>query len=88
MTEGSANGRHDVIVVGGGQAGLAIGYFLARQGRDFTILEAAAEPARGVARALGLAQAVHARPATTPCRGSPSRATPTATRAGTRSSTT
>jgi putative flavoprotein involved in K+ transport len=37
--------RHDVIVVGGGQAGLAIGYFLAQEGRDFTILEAAAEPA-------------------------------------------
>jgi putative flavoprotein involved in K+ transport len=37
--------RHDVIVVGGGQAGLAIGYFLAQQGRDFTILDAAAEPA-------------------------------------------
>ncbi|MGH3453756.1 MAG: FAD-dependent oxidoreductase [Nocardioidaceae bacterium] len=36
---------HDVIVVGGGQAGLALGYFLSRQGRDFTILEAAAEPA-------------------------------------------
>ncbi len=38
-------GRHEVIVVGGGQAGLSIGYFLARQGRDFTILEAADEPA-------------------------------------------
>jgi putative flavoprotein involved in K+ transport len=37
--------RHDVVVVGGGQAGLAIGYFLAQQGRDFTILEAADEPA-------------------------------------------
>jgi putative flavoprotein involved in K+ transport len=37
--------RHDVIVVGGGQAGLAIGYFLARRGSDFTILEAAPEPA-------------------------------------------
>jgi ribulose 1,5-bisphosphate synthetase/thiazole synthase len=37
--------RRDVIVVGGGQAGLAVGYFLAQQGRDFTILEAAAEPA-------------------------------------------
>jgi putative flavoprotein involved in K+ transport len=34
-----------VIVVGGGQAGLAIGYFLAQQGRRFAILEAAAEPA-------------------------------------------
>jgi putative flavoprotein involved in K+ transport len=36
---------HDVIVVGGGQAGLAIGHFVARQGRRFTILEAGAEPA-------------------------------------------
>lgn len=36
--------RHEVIVVGGGQAGLAIGYFLSRDGRDFTILEAAEEP--------------------------------------------
>jgi putative flavoprotein involved in K+ transport len=45
MSETSANRRHDVIVVGGGQAGLAIGYFLTQQRRDFTILEAAAEPA-------------------------------------------
>jgi putative flavoprotein involved in K+ transport len=37
--------RREVVVVGGGQAGLAIGYFLAQQGRHFTILEAAAEPA-------------------------------------------
>jgi putative flavoprotein involved in K+ transport len=37
--------HHDVVVVGGGQAGLALGYFLAQQGRDFTILEAAGEPA-------------------------------------------
>ncbi|MEA2426715.1 MAG: putative flavoprotein involved in transport [Thermoleophilaceae bacterium] len=37
--------RRDVIVVGGGQAGLAIGFFLAKQGRSFTILEAAGEPA-------------------------------------------
>jgi putative flavoprotein involved in K+ transport len=33
--------RFDVVVIGGGQAGLAIGYFLAREGRRFTILEAA-----------------------------------------------
>ena len=31
----------EVVVVGGGQAGLAIGFFLARQGRRFLILEAA-----------------------------------------------
>src|SRR3954453_11361307 len=37
--------RRDVVVVGGGQAGLAVGYFLAQQGRHFTILEAADTPA-------------------------------------------
>jgi putative flavoprotein involved in K+ transport len=37
--------KHEVVVVGGGQAGLAIGHFLAQQGRDFAILEAAEEPA-------------------------------------------
>jgi putative flavoprotein involved in K+ transport len=39
------SGRREVIVVGGGQAGLAIGYYLAQQGRHFTILEAADAPA-------------------------------------------
>ena len=33
--------RFEVVVIGAGQAGLAIGYFLARQGRRFVILEAA-----------------------------------------------
>jgi putative flavoprotein involved in K+ transport len=33
------------VVVGGGQAGLAVGYLLSQQGRHFTILEAAGEPA-------------------------------------------
>jgi putative flavoprotein involved in K+ transport len=37
--------RREVIVIGGGQAGLAIGYLLSRQGRDFVILDAGAEPA-------------------------------------------
>jgi putative flavoprotein involved in K+ transport len=36
---------YDVIVIGAGQAGLAAGHFLARQGRRFVILEAADEPA-------------------------------------------
>jgi FtsP/CotA-like multicopper oxidase with cupredoxin domain len=44
MTNNSTKHR-DVVVVGAGQAGLAIGYFLAKQGTDFTILEAASEPA-------------------------------------------
>lgn len=38
-------GDREAVVVGGGQAGLAIGYFLAQQGCDFVILEAADEPA-------------------------------------------
>jgi cation diffusion facilitator CzcD-associated flavoprotein CzcO len=41
----AAADRYDVIVVGGGQAGLALSYFLARDGRRFTILEAADAPA-------------------------------------------
>ena len=37
--------HRDVVVIGGGQAGLAIGYHLAKQGAHFTILEGASEPA-------------------------------------------
>ena len=37
--------RREVVVVGGGQAGMAIGWFLRQQARDFTILEAAETPA-------------------------------------------
>ena len=33
--------RYDVVVIGAGQAGLAIGHFLAKQGKRFVILEAA-----------------------------------------------
>ena len=36
---------HEVVVVGVGQAGLAMGRQLARQGREFTILEADKAPA-------------------------------------------
>jgi putative flavoprotein involved in K+ transport len=37
--------RREVIVIGGGQAGLAIGYHLAQKRRQFTILDAANAPA-------------------------------------------
>lgn len=43
MNRNQENGSGDVldtIIVGGGQAGLALGYFLAGQGRDFAILDA------------------------------------------------
>ena len=41
----TATQHHEVVVIGGGQAGLAIGHLLAEKGRRFTILEAAGEPA-------------------------------------------
>ena len=40
MTEGPRE-SYDVAVIGAGQAGLAIGYFLKRQEKDFVILDAA-----------------------------------------------
>ena len=45
VADSAVTERREVVVVGGGQAGLAIGYFLALQKRNFTILEAAEEPA-------------------------------------------
>ena len=32
--------RFDTLVIGAGQAGLAVGYYLAQQGLDFLILDA------------------------------------------------
>ena len=50
--------RFETVVVGGGQAGLATGYHLARRGRPFVILDAG-QRGRPLARALGLAAPVH-----------------------------
>ena len=43
MTATLPSQTFDVIVVGGGQAGLAVAYYLARQEADFVVLDAAAE---------------------------------------------
>jgi putative flavoprotein involved in K+ transport len=40
MTHQTSEQHFDTVVIGGGQAGLAMGYFLARQNRDFVILDA------------------------------------------------
>jgi putative flavoprotein involved in K+ transport len=44
VVPGSGRAHREVVVIGGGQTGLAIGYFLAQQGRRFVILEAGGEP--------------------------------------------
>ena len=84
--DSDARERVEVVVIGAGQAGLAIGHFLAREGRRFVILEAGDSVGR-VAEPLGLAVLF------TPRRydafpGSPFPATPTAIRRATRSSPT
>lgn len=40
----SASAAADVVVVGGGQAGLAVGYYLRRTGLSFVVLDAQREP--------------------------------------------
>src|ERR1700745_3055082 len=43
MSAGPAGSLLDVLVIGGGQAGLAMGYHLAQSGRAFQIVDAGAE---------------------------------------------
>src|SRR5207302_10956239 len=43
MTAGPARVPLDVLVIGGGQAGLAMGYHLARRGLSFQIVDVGAE---------------------------------------------
>jgi putative flavoprotein involved in K+ transport len=42
MTTQADSERFDVLVIGGGQAGLAVGYYLKRARRDFVVLDAGA----------------------------------------------
>ncbi len=40
-----ATTRIDTVVIGGGQAGLSVSYYLSRQGREHVVLEQADAPA-------------------------------------------
>ncbi|WP_317039485.1 NAD(P)-binding protein [Hymenobacter lapidarius] len=56
----------DVLVIGAGQSGLAVGYYLRRSGRAFAMLDAAAGPgARG--RTPGIRCGFSRRPMLVPC---------------------
>ena len=55
---------YDTIIIGGGQAGLAVGYHLSQQDRDFVILEAHEQ------------MAIHGGGAGTLCSCSPLRSSP------------
>ena len=62
MSPGSAGSPLDVLVIGGGQAGLAMGYHLAQSGRSFQIVDAGAEIGGTWRHAMGFAAAVHVGP--------------------------
>jgi putative flavoprotein involved in K+ transport len=47
------------VIIGGGQAGLAVGYHLAKRGRPFVSLDANQRIGGCLAPPLGLAAAVH-----------------------------
>ena len=59
MSNTTVTRSHDVVVVGGGQAGLAIGYYLAQAGPGLHDPRGRRRAGRRVARALGFAEAVH-----------------------------
>ena len=54
--------RFETVIVGGGQAGLAVGYHLARRGRSFVILDANQRVGDAWRQTLGLAAPVHPGP--------------------------
>ena len=63
----------DVLVIGAGQAGLALGQQLNGTGARFMIVDAAAEIGETWAKAMGFFAAVHPGPVRQPPRGCPSR---------------
>jgi cation diffusion facilitator CzcD-associated flavoprotein CzcO len=49
----------ETVIIGGGQAGLSVGYHLKQQGRPFVILDANERIGDAWRKALGLASPVH-----------------------------
>ena len=66
--EADAAEHFETVIIGGGQAGLAVGYHLAQRGPAVRDPRRERAGRRHLAQALGLAAPVHARPATTACR--------------------
>ena len=58
----------ETVIIGGGQAGLSVGYYLQQQGRDFVILDAHERIGDAWRKRSGLAAPVHARPLQRPRR--------------------
>ena len=51
----------DTVVIGGGQAGLSVGYYLAKHGRPFVILDGNERDRGLMAQPLGFTPLVHTR---------------------------
>ena len=60
MPETYVNARVNTVVIGGGQAGLSVGYHLSQLGLPFVILDASRRVGDNWRHTLGLAAAVHA----------------------------
>ena len=76
--------RFETVIVGGGQAGLATGYHLARRGRPFVILDAGRRVGDTPGGGAGTRCASSPRAAIAGCPACRSRLTPGTTRPGTR----
>ena len=61
MNNNDVTGTLDTLIIGGGQAGLALGHYLKEQNRKFLILDANPQDRRRLAPAVGLAPGLYAR---------------------------
>jgi hypothetical protein len=59
---GAGSEYFETVIIGGGQAGLSVGYHLKQQGRPFVILDANERIGDAWRKALGLASPVHLYP--------------------------